>query len=238
MHAQNKGFNEANTVKIVQDICVDLLGYHKYYDIDMEYSISGKRCDMAILIDKKLKCLIEVKALRKLNINQYTEQAVKYGINSRTHCVVLTNARIWYVFWLNHENLYTVRCERLFVFDILNDRASKIAKCFQYLAKEHITQFIEDGIAKNKTNINVDKKLWSYRFINILTYVGLAVVDSMWRSLPTGSKRNIFDSSRSIPNDQSFKVKKLEHKVSRLIFALIFSKAKRYRKKRKKHNKN
>ncbi|MCY4444599.1 MAG: hypothetical protein OXC44_07365 [Proteobacteria bacterium] len=174
-HAQNKNFNEANTVKIVQDICEHLLGYHKHYDIEMEYLISGKRCDMAIIIGKKLKCLVEIKAIRIQNLDKYIDQAVQYGVETRTHCVVLTNARIWYVFWLNHEHPSTVVYNLIFTFDILNDRASKTADYFQNLSKEHITKFIEDGIANNKKNVVIEEKSWPNAFIDILTQVGLAI---------------------------------------------------------------
>ncbi|MCY4444720.1 MAG: hypothetical protein OXC44_07985 [Proteobacteria bacterium] len=175
-HAQYKKSNEANTVKIVQDICVDLLGYHKHYEIEMEYFISGKRCDMAILVDKKLKFLIEIKAIRIHNIHKYIDQSLQYGIDSRTHCVVLTNARIWYIYWLNHENPSIVNYRPLFVLDILNDRPSKTAKCFQNLAKEHITQFIKDGIAQDKAGIGIEETSRPNRFMSIFMYIGLAIV--------------------------------------------------------------
>ncbi|MCY4443852.1 MAG: hypothetical protein OXC44_03510 [Proteobacteria bacterium] len=157
----NQDYNEVNTVAIIQDICANVLGYQKYLELEVEYPISEKRCDMAIFIDKKRKCLIEVKAIRlnNIHIEKFVLQAVQYGIDIDINCVVLTNARIWYVYWINFEDPKVVpKC--LFKFDILDSRTTIIVRCFQYLAKEHITHFIEDQIAVDK--LNATKKRTSY----------------------------------------------------------------------------
>ena len=51
--AANTEKNEADTVRIISDICSKLLGYDEYQEITREHQIRGTYCDLVIKIDNK-----------------------------------------------------------------------------------------------------------------------------------------------------------------------------------------
>ena len=67
---KTKDVSEADTVTLVKDMLADMFGFDKYNELTSEQQIRGTFCDLAVKIDGKVRCLIEVKAaalsLRKL----------------------------------------------------------------------------------------------------------------------------------------------------------------------------
>lgn len=93
--AQDRDLNEADTVSIIQDTLAEVFGFEKYIEITGEYAIRGTFCDLAIKIDDKIQCLIEVKAIGLSLKEAHLKQVVDYGANHGTQWVVLTNGIIW-----------------------------------------------------------------------------------------------------------------------------------------------
>ena len=63
-YKRDKEVNEAETVKVVNDILSELLGYDRYNDITSEKQINDKYCDLAIRNSNKndkIYMVIEVK---------------------------------------------------------------------------------------------------------------------------------------------------------------------------------
>jgi len=92
--------NESDTVTVVTDILQDVFGYDKYKEITSEFAIRGTYCDLAIIDsrNKKIRFLIEVKAVSiDLNDN-HVKQAIDYGANAGVTWVILTNAEHWIIY--------------------------------------------------------------------------------------------------------------------------------------------
>jgi hypothetical protein len=98
-HIKKKDANEADTVTVVTDILQDILGYDKYKEITSEYAIRGTYCDLAIIDgNKKIRFLIEVKAISVTLSENHLKQAIDYGANSGVNWVILTNSEEWLIY--------------------------------------------------------------------------------------------------------------------------------------------
>jgi hypothetical protein len=96
---KKKDANESDTVTVITDILQDIFGYDKYSDITSEYAIRGTYCDLAILDDhKKIKFLVEVKAVSVTLNDSHIKQALDYGANAGVNWVILTNAETWMLY--------------------------------------------------------------------------------------------------------------------------------------------
>jgi hypothetical protein len=96
---KKKDANESDTVTVITDILQDVFGYDKYVDITSEYAIRGTYCDLAVLDDqKKIRFLVEVKAVSVALNDNHIKQALDYGANAGVNWVILTNAETWMLY--------------------------------------------------------------------------------------------------------------------------------------------
>jgi predicted type IV restriction endonuclease len=96
---KKKDANESDTVTVITDILQDVFGYDKYTDITSEYAIRGTYCDLAILdAHKKIRFLVEVKAVSVALNDNHIKQALDYGANAGVNWVILTNAETWMLY--------------------------------------------------------------------------------------------------------------------------------------------
>lgn len=91
--------NESDTVTVIADTLQDIFGYDKYKEVTSEYAIKGTYCDLAIVDShKKIKFLIEVKAVSVALNDNHVKQAIDYGANAGVNWVILTNAERWIIY--------------------------------------------------------------------------------------------------------------------------------------------
>lgn len=90
--------NESDTVTIVVDMLGELFGYDKFHEVTSEHQIRGTYCDLAIVIEGKVRLLLEVKAIGLDLKDKHLRQAVNYAANQGVEWVVLTNAIQWQVY--------------------------------------------------------------------------------------------------------------------------------------------
>ncbi|MDR0635819.1 MAG: type I restriction enzyme HsdR N-terminal domain-containing protein [Treponema sp.] len=96
---KKKDANESDTVTVITDILQDVFGYDKYSEITSEYAIRGTYCDLAIVDqNKKIRFLIEVKAVSVSLSDNHIKQAIDYGSNAGVNWVILTNSERWLVY--------------------------------------------------------------------------------------------------------------------------------------------
>jgi predicted type IV restriction endonuclease len=93
--AKSRDVNESDTVVIVTDVLSEIFGYDKYSEITREYAIRGTYCDVAIKLDGRLTCLVEVKAIGLDLKDAFVKQAVDYAANQGVDWVLLTNGLVW-----------------------------------------------------------------------------------------------------------------------------------------------
>jgi hypothetical protein len=96
---KKKDANESDTVTVITDILQDVFGYNKYTEITSEYAIRGTYCDLAVIgANKKIRFLIEVKAISVALNDSHIKQAIDYGANAGVSWVILTNAEHWMIY--------------------------------------------------------------------------------------------------------------------------------------------
>jgi predicted type IV restriction endonuclease len=95
---KKKDANEADTVKVITDILESIFGYDKYSEITSEYAIRGTYCDLAIIDGKKIRFLIEVKAVSIALNENHLKQALNYGANAGVNWIILTNSEHWIIY--------------------------------------------------------------------------------------------------------------------------------------------
>jgi len=83
------GVEENVKLKIVLPL-LEELGYNSVSDMDFEHFVENKRADIAILIKKEPKIIVECKSLEK-NLDDYISQALDYAVKKQIPYVLLTN---------------------------------------------------------------------------------------------------------------------------------------------------
>lgn len=96
--ALDKDVNESDTVAIIVDMLEDIFGYDKYDEVTSEYAVKGTYCDLAIVINNKLKFLIEVKAIGVTLKENHLNQALTYGAKEGLKWIILTNGITWEIY--------------------------------------------------------------------------------------------------------------------------------------------
>ena len=114
--AKNRDVNESDTVTIVVDILADVFGYDKYSELTSEMAIRGEFCDVAVVVDDKVKFLIEVKSIGLDLKSNHLRQALNYGANAGIQWVLLTNGAIWQAHSIRFEK--PVSSEQVFEFNL------------------------------------------------------------------------------------------------------------------------
>ena len=111
--------NEADTVTIITDMLEKVFGFDKIEDIRKEFRIQGNyKCDIAVMLKKKVAYLIEVKSIGSTLSNKHIKQAVTYASREGIDNVVLTNGILWQVYRVTLQD--KVQNEMMFEIDFLN----------------------------------------------------------------------------------------------------------------------
>jgi len=129
--------NEADTVRVVAGVLESILGYNRFTEVTSEYAIGGNYCDLAIIDDrKKIKFLIEVKAISTLLKENHVKQAVDYGANAGVNWVILTNSEKWMVYRLKFGK--PIDKELVYEFNILtmSHKSNKDIELLHAISKE------------------------------------------------------------------------------------------------------
>jgi predicted type IV restriction endonuclease len=87
--------SEADTVTLVKDILSAAFGYDKYTELTSEHAIRGTYCDIAISVEGKTVCLVEVKSAGTNLDDRHVKQAIDYAANKGVEWCILTNGVEW-----------------------------------------------------------------------------------------------------------------------------------------------
>jgi hypothetical protein len=92
--------SEADTVTLVKDILSSAFGYDKYTELTSEHAIRGTYCDIAVQIEGKTLCLIEVKSAGTTLDDRHVKQAIDYAANKGVEWCALTNGAEWRLYYV------------------------------------------------------------------------------------------------------------------------------------------
>lgn len=152
--AAQRDVNESDTVTIVTDILEGVFGFDKYTEITREYAIQGTFCDLAIIANKKVEYLIEVKAIGIDLKDAHLRQAVNYAAHEGIRWVVLTNGLIWQVHRINVEQRVESTKLLEFNFTELNPRKHDDQELLFLLCKRGLKKDLIDDFYEYRQSVN------------------------------------------------------------------------------------
>lgn len=134
--AHARDVSESDTVVIVGDMLVDVLGYKKYVEITTEHAIRGTYVDLAVKVGNDLRFLVEAKAIGATLKDSHVKQAIDYGANNGIEWIVLTNGIVWRVYKVHFKQ--PIDKSLVFELDVLSaaPKSPQVIECLGNLSRE------------------------------------------------------------------------------------------------------
>ena len=123
LEARDENLNEADTVRRLISVFVDVLGYDRLDDISSEAQMKGKYVDFIVKINDVTRLLVEAKVANKKLRDRHIEQAQSYAARNNYNWVLLSNGIEWILFHLTFED--GIEYERAFTIDLSKRDAFK-----------------------------------------------------------------------------------------------------------------
>ncbi|MFH1650428.1 MAG: N-6 DNA methylase [Candidatus Woesearchaeota archaeon] len=135
------GVEENIKQKVVVPL-LKLLNFKLETDMDFEYVVKRKKADIALLVNRKPKIIVECKSVEK-KLDQHIEQALNYAIEKQIPFVLLTNGIEFRLYKSFIENVVNPKDRLLFSIE-----KAKLAKDFkllsEWISKESLVKKILD----------------------------------------------------------------------------------------------
>ena len=214
--ALSRDVNEADTVIIITDILEQVFGLDKYNDITREYSISGTYVDLAVVIEKNVDYLIEVKAVGNPLKESYLRQVTNYAAKEGVKWAILTNGVEWEIHRITVDGQVANQNILKFNFLELNVRSrdhldSLFLLCKKGVAKNLIEEYYEHKQIFNRHTVGMilvcDDVLNSTRKILKKLNPKMKITNDQIREKIVGHivKREIFESDLGKEAEKQFK---------------------------------
>ena len=134
---KKSGVEENVKIKIVLPL-LEALGYKASTDMDFEHYVENKRADIAILLNKEPKVVVECKSLEK-NLDDAISQALNYANKQQIPYILLTNGKEFRLYKPFIENLVNPK-DRLLVSAHLGTLAQDYEELSDWISKESLTK--------------------------------------------------------------------------------------------------
>ena len=174
-NAKQRDVSENDTVIIIADMLSDIFGYDKHQHVTTEYAIRGTYVDLAVVVDKDIRFLIEVKAIGIALKDAHVKQAIDYGANKGVEWIVLTNGATWRVYKIYFSQ--PIEKSLVFEIDVLseNPKSSNLIECFGNLSRE--------GFTKSAMSELLQQKQVTSRFAIAAVLLSDSILDELRREL-------------------------------------------------------
>ena len=93
--ARQRGMNERDTADIVKAMLGDMLGYDPFFDVTAEISVRGQNADFAVLIERQVQFLLNVKSLAVVPNAAHLLSLSGSSTPPYAEWALLTNADVW-----------------------------------------------------------------------------------------------------------------------------------------------
>lgn len=152
--ARERAENEENTVQYLMHFFEDVLGYSfEDREITMEYKIHGRFVDMAIVLDGKLKFLVEAKAASHKSLNDRDmRQAKDYAAELAVPWVLLTNGIDWKLYHLTFDGEEGIKHRNVLSFNFVDLNEQTLADVWQ-----KVRLLSKAAIKKDELGLFLDK---------------------------------------------------------------------------------
>lgn len=145
-HGRIQGVEENVKQKIIVPV-LKLLGF-ELKDMDFEHNIRNKRADIAILVEKNPKIIVECKSIEQI-LDKHVDQAIGYASNKQIPFVILTNGIEFRVYKSFMENVTNPR-DRLLIKINLRNLLESWSELFEWVSKKSVTSKKIDRLSKTK----------------------------------------------------------------------------------------
>lgn len=143
---KKSGVEENVKIKIVLPL-LHQLGYTDTKDMDFEHHVENTRADIAILVNKQPKVIVECKSLEK-NLDDFIKQAIDYAIKEQITYVLLTNGKEFRLYKTFIENLINPK-DRLLLTAYLKTLTRDYSELEDWISRESLTKNKIDRKAEN-----------------------------------------------------------------------------------------
>lgn len=172
LKARDEKAAESDTVKLLQKLFVDGLGYDLVDEITLEFSIKGCRVDMAVKLNGEVQFLVEAKAADTKKLREHhIRQAKLYAAEAHIQWVLLTSGILWNLYHLTFDE--GIETELAFSVDLSADsinihETSKLLSLLHRhsLAKNELEKFWVRRVALSHKSIA--KALFSEKVLTLI----------------------------------------------------------------------
>jgi type I restriction-modification system DNA methylase subunit len=137
---KKSGVEENIKVKVVLKV-LNLLGYDTTTDMDFEHNVENKKADIALLVERKPKIIVETKSLEK-SLEDYKTQALEYARKKGITWVMLTNGSEFRLYKSFIEHVEDRRNRPLITVSLSNI-VSVFSELSRYISKSNIAKIDE-----------------------------------------------------------------------------------------------
>jgi len=140
-----KRIKRLSKLNVEEDVCMSRktgveenikMNIVKPHDADFEHPVKRKKADIALMIDRKPKVIIEVKSLEK-KLDDHKVQALDYARNKGIMWVILTNGKNIQLYKSFIEGVDIDRNKPIFE-TTLKDLPANFSELYGYVSKAHI----------------------------------------------------------------------------------------------------
>lgn len=137
--ARQRGMNERDTADIVKAMLGDMLGYDPFFDVTAEISVRGQNADYAVLIERQVQFLLNVKSLAVVPNAAHLLRLSGSSTPPYAEWALLTNSDVWscYRLGVGHDR----HAELVFRVSLLDAALSdEKAQLFYLVCKEGVQE--------------------------------------------------------------------------------------------------
>lgn len=137
--ARQRGMNERDTADIVKAMLGDMLGFDPFFDVTAEISFRGQNADYAVLIDRQVQFLLNVKGLAVVPNAAHLLRLSGSSTPPYADWALLTNADVWSCYRLGvGSDRHTELVFRVSLLDGVS--AEEKAQLFYLVCKEGVQE--------------------------------------------------------------------------------------------------
>jgi hypothetical protein len=138
LQAKQDDLNESETLKGIDKVFEDVLGYDWRTEICHELEVKSKYVDRAIKIDGTIKFFVEAKAAGNKLRQRHVEQVELYAAEANIPWLLVTNGVEWKFYHLTIATGEPVEFEEVFSVTLAEETIEKCAEMLAYLHRNSV----------------------------------------------------------------------------------------------------
>jgi hypothetical protein len=154
LQAQQDNLNEAETLKGIDKVFEDVLGYDSWTEISRELEVKSKYVDRAIKIDGTIKFFVEAKAAGKKLRQRHVEQVELYAAQGNIPWLLVTNGIEWKLYHLTITTGEPVDFEPVFSVTLAEETIEESAEMLSLLHRNSVKAGAHEKFWEHQTALS------------------------------------------------------------------------------------